>query len=110
MGALYSARKNSPASSVFAGSIDALAPSCADVAIVNISASTIDRLTDELHRVVKPTGLLILAGFTTDRTLAKVHPEKVFQLNDWLCWLCRPENLERNHALQTLQPFPGQWW
>ena len=110
IGALCSARKNSPHSCFFAGSIDALAPSLADVVIVNISANAIDRLTDELHRIIKPTGVLILAGFTVERTPARAHPEKVFQLNDWLCWLCYPESIELNQVRKALQPFPTQWW
>ena len=110
IGALSCARKHSPAACLFAGSIDALAPAFADVGIVNISSTAIDRLADELYRVVKPTGLLILAGFTTDRTPARVHPEEIFQLNDWICWLCRPEGIKSPQAPTTLQPFPEQWW
>jgi ribosomal protein L11 methyltransferase len=112
MGALDSARKHSPDSHFFAGSVDALAPSVADVVIVNIGAAVIDLLADELYRITKPTGLLILTGFTNDRAPAKIHPEKVFQLNDWLCWLCRPKNVElsQNRPQATLQPFPAQWW
>lgn len=108
--ALSSARMNSPDSYLFMGSIDALAPAFTDVVIVNISANAIDRLADELYRVVKPTGLLILAGFTTDRIPARVRPEKIFHLNDWLCWLCHPEGIERRQTQEALQPFPEQWW
>ena len=112
IGALDSARKHSPESYFFAGSIDALAPCVADVVIVNIGAAVIDLLAHELYRVTKPTGLLILTGFTNDRAPAKIYPEKIFQLNDWLCWYCRPKNIELSqHQLQaTLQPFPAQWW
>jgi ribosomal protein L11 methyltransferase len=110
IGALLCTQIHSPASHFFVGSIDALAPSFVDVAIVNISANTIDRLTDELYRVVRPTGLLILAGFTVDHTPARVRPEKVFQLNDWLCWLCHPQNLKLAQTKEALQPFPVQWW
>lgn len=112
IGVFRSAQKHSPNSYFFAGSIDSLVPSVADVVMLNIGASIIDLLTDELYRVTKSTGLLILAGFTNDRTPARILPETVLQLNDWLCWLCRPRNIDRNqHPLQrTLQPFPAQWW
>ncbi len=110
LGALSSTRQNSPDAYLFAGSIDALGPCSVDIVIVNISANTIDRLTDDLYRVAKPAGLLILAGFTTDRTPARIRPEKVFHLNDWLCWLCRPEGIQRRRTQEALQPFPEQWW
>ena len=111
IGVFRSARKHSPDSYFFAGSVDALAPSVADVVMINIGAGIIDLLADELHRVIKPTGLLILAGFTSDRIPARIYPERVSQLNDWLCWLCRPQNIDRKHLPQkTLQPFPAQWW
>ncbi|MBV9222853.1 MAG: 50S ribosomal protein L11 methyltransferase [Acidobacteriaceae bacterium] len=112
LGVFHSARKHSPNSYFFAGSIDALTPSIADVIMINIGASVIDLLTDELYRVAKPGSLLILAGFTSDRIPARIHPEQVLQLNDWLCWLCHPQNIDRNQhpPLRTLQPFPAQWW
>jgi SAM-dependent methyltransferase len=110
LGALPSARKHSHGSHFFGGSIDALVPALADLAVVNISARAIDQLADELRRVTKPTGLLILAGFTNDRTPARFHPEKSFQLNDWLCWLCRPLNIQPAQSQKALQPFPAQWW
>jgi ribosomal protein L11 methyltransferase len=110
-GALNCARAHSPESYFFGGSVDALAPGIADIAIVNIGAPIIDLLTDELYRVTKPTGLLLLAGFLKDRTPAKVRPEKVLQLNDWLCWVCRPEHIDLSHRPQgNLQPFPARWW
>jgi ribosomal protein L11 methyltransferase len=110
-GALQCARMHSPESHFFGGSVDALAPAIADVVIVNIGASIIDLLTDELYRVIRPNGLLLLAGFTKDRTPARVRPERVFQLGDWLCWLCRPEHIDLSHQPQgALQPFPAQWW
>ena len=112
IGALYSARKHSPNSHFFAGSIDALAPSVADVAIVNISARTIDLLTDELYRITKHKGVLILAGFTKDRTPARIHPSKIFQLDGWFCWLCHHKDIDlsSNQPQGKLQPFPEQWW
>jgi len=112
LGVFHSARKHSPNSYFFAGSIDALTPSIADVIMINIGASVIDLLTDELYRVAKPGSLLILAGFTSDRIPARIHPEQVLQLNDWLCWLCHPQNIDRNQhpPLRILQPFPAQWW
>ncbi len=112
IGALGSARRHSESSHFFAGSIDSITHSLADVAIVNISARIIDLLADELRRVSKPGGLIVLAGFTNDHTPTKISPEKVFQLNDWVCWLCWPEIINRStHQPQAaLQPFPEQWW
>ncbi len=109
-GAVHSARKHSVKSHFFVGSIDALAPAVADVVIVNISANTIDLLTHELHRIIRSAGLLILAGFTIDRIPVKIHPDTIFQLNDWLCWLCRPEDIFSVGPQANLQPFPAQWW
>jgi len=72
----------------------------------------IDLLTDELYRVTKPNGLIVLAGFVGDRTPTRIHPETVTRLNDWQCWLCRPESIQlsEHYPQATLQPFPEQWW
>lgn len=112
IGVFHSAQRHSPNSHFFAGSLDAFAPFTADVAMINIGAGIIDLLTDEIYRVAKPGSLLILAGFTSDRTPTRIHPEKVLQLNGWLCWLSHPHNIDRSqHPPQgTLQPFPAQWW
>lgn len=112
IGVFHSAPKHSPNSCFFAGSIDALAPSIADVVMMNIGAGIIDLLSDEIYRVAKPKSLLILSGFTGDRAPTRICPEKVLQLNDWLCWLSHPHNIDRSqHPVQgTLQPFPVQWW
>lgn len=112
LGALDSARQHSTTSYFFAGSIDALKESMADVVIVNISATVIDLLAAELHRVTKPGRMLILAGFIGNRPPTAISPEKTFYLNGWSCWLCRPEDIRISDAQRplALQPFPEQWW
>jgi ribosomal protein L11 methylase PrmA len=112
IGSLVSARQQSGNSRLFAGSIDAVAHSVADVVIVNISARIIDLLAGELLRVTKPRGLVILAGFTNGRTPVEIYPEDILQLNSWVCWICRPEGIKvgRHRSHTTLQPFPEQWW
>lgn len=112
VGSLGSARRHSGNSCLFAGSIDAITHSVADVVVVNISARMIDLLAVEIRRITKPGGLIILAGFTNDRTPAEIEPEDVLLLNNWGCWICRPESIkvDGRRPQIALQPFSEQWW
>jgi ribosomal protein L11 methyltransferase len=89
MNAVTSARQvcSSP---VFVGSADALCTASADVAVANISAHVADSLAGELNRVVKPEGLIILAGFIRENPPKRWVPQSFLQRGDWLAWICHP--------------------
>ena len=73
-GALQTARENfelnglTPA--LVAGSADCVANGWADVTVANISGTVLLSILDDLLRVTRPGGILILSGFTNDETLA----------------------------------------
>lgn len=77
-------------SPVFLGSADAIRTAAADLVMANISAHVIDALAAELHRITKPDGLLVLAGFVRENTPKQWKPEHVLERGDWLAWICRP--------------------
>jgi ribosomal protein L11 methyltransferase len=55
------ARHRIPAS--FTGSVDALRPAIADLAVANISPEAIVQLAPDLLRAVRPSGILLVSGF-----------------------------------------------
>ena len=77
-------------SSLFLGTADAMRTASADLVVANISAHVVDALADELCRVVKPDGLLILAGFIRENPPKRWVPEKLLERGDWIAWICRP--------------------
>ncbi len=110
--AIATARQTCPEAAAFIGSVDAIAPSVADVVLANISAKVVDLLAADLVRVAKPDGLVLLSGFIHERTPERFRPDRVFEQNGWLCWVCRPELVggESLAAGGAIQPFETQWW
>jgi ribosomal protein L11 methyltransferase len=110
--AIVTAMKTCPQALAINGSADAIAPFVADVVLANISAKIIDLLAAELVRIAKPDGILLLSGFIDDRKPERFRPWKVFEMNDWLCWLCRPElvGAGTSEGDRAVQPFETQWW
>ncbi len=76
---------------LYLGTADAMRTASADLVVANISAHVVDALTAELCRVVKPGGLLILAGFIRENPPKCWIPEKLFERGDWIAWICRPQ-------------------
>jgi ribosomal protein L11 methyltransferase len=73
----------------FVGSAAAVQSGRFDIVAVNISAAVIDSLAADLHRVVKPGGILLLAGFIEQNPPRHFQADEILQRNDWQCWVCR---------------------
>ena len=84
----------------------------ADVVIANISAPVLEILAADLHRVTRPEGILILAGFIQDKMPAGFAPERIFEKNGWLCWICRPSATHPVPEQQQarIRQFVENWW
>lgn len=95
-------------SSMFLGTVDAMRTTSTDVVVANISAHVVDALADELCRVVKPEGLLILAGFIRENPPKRWVPEKLLERGDWIAWICRPQ-LTPTTAGEPRRPR-AEWW
>ena len=71
-----------------AGSADILRPEAADVTIANISGTVLLYLADDLLRITKPRGTLILTGFPESEAPAfqRLFPTaESSALNEWRC-------------------------
>ena len=110
--AMQVTRQTCPTAALLLGSVDAVQSSAADLVLANISAKVIDALADDLLRVAKPDGLLLLSGFIQDRTPERFRPEKILERNGWLCWICRPELVpgDSPSSGRATQPFDACWW
>ena len=70
------------------GSADILRPEIADVTVANISGTVLLYLADELLRITKPNGTLIITGFPESEVSAfrKLLPNaEVSAINEWRC-------------------------
>ncbi len=106
-------RRHAPLAHVFVGSVDSISSGSSDIVVANISASVIDDLSDELNRVAKTDGWLILAGFIGDRLPRYFRASEQLRMNDWRCWICKPlmpQEGEKRPATVSIQPFPEEWW
>lgn len=94
---------------VFEGSADAVQTACVDLVLANISASVIDAMAPDLNRVAKPDGRILISGFVSNNLPHRFQPERVLELRDWQCWICR-----RDPVLAVMQTVPAphsrQWW
>ncbi len=71
-----------------AGSADALRTETADVTVANISGTVLLYLADDLLRITKPNGTLILTGFPQSEvpTFQKLFPNaELSAMNEWCC-------------------------
>lgn len=105
-------RKSAPNAFLFNGSVDAIASASVPLIIANISASVIDLLTYDLARISQPGATLILSGFIHGHGPNGFKPERIFNLNEWQCWICRPEliHLPPISKTRVVQPFARMWW
>ncbi len=75
---------------LFAGSTDALAHTSLDLAVANINASVLLSLADDLFRILRPGGQLILTGFpkSESRQVAKIFPpHSILEEDSWTCFI-----------------------
>lgn len=109
-GSLQQAKGSFPLIPLFLGSVDAIAASSVDIVIANISASIIDLLSAELARITRPSGAIILGGFTHHRLPVSFEPVNVSAKDDWICWITQPDRLVKGAEQQPVQPFQAVWW
>jgi ribosomal protein L11 methyltransferase len=96
---------------VFAGSADAVRCRFADIVVANISAAVIDHIAFDLWRVAKPRGIIIIAGFISEKVPQRYSPEKITERAGWLCWICHPEGIDRSINDETDRNFHSErWW
>jgi ribosomal protein L11 methylase PrmA len=101
----------SDAHPMFIGSADAIHDATADLTLANISARVIDTLAFDLNRITKPGGLVLLAGFIEENPPQAFKPERALHMNEWLCWICRPQTLnEAGEARLRVLSLSRQWW
>jgi ribosomal protein L11 methyltransferase len=81
-------RLNGLTPGLIAGSTECLRGAWADLVVANISGTVLLALFDELLRVLRPSGRLILSGFTEGEldTFRQLLPgAEVTALNEWRC-------------------------
>jgi len=98
--ALQTARENFQlnrlAPLLMAGSVDCLATQAVDVVVANISATVLLSFADELLRVKKPGGSLILTGFpvTEAARLQQLFQSEEMRADDgWCCLISRASQM-----------------
>jgi ribosomal protein L11 methylase PrmA len=94
----------------FVGSADAVRTGVADVTLANISARILDAIASELKRVTAPTGALLISGFIRGAEPARFKPDAVWEQEGWLCWSCRPQNIDAPEGGPGIMVHPQQWW
>ncbi len=72
---------------VFCGSPRAVRDRAADVTVANINAETLAGMADELRRVTRPGGVLVLSGFP-ERHIERIlepfgRPERLLEKREW---------------------------
>ncbi len=107
--AIEVARRHSRAH-VFLGSADALASSVADLVFANISARILDHIAADLKRILKPSGVLVLSGFIAERPPKYFRPMDQTVQGDWLCWVCRAEDISPDHQNADPNLHSPDWW
>ena len=78
---------------VAVGSADCVRTECADITIANISGTVILSILEDLTRITRPDGVLILTGFLTPEaeTFEKLlESRERLQLNEWSCVVTAP--------------------
>lgn len=96
---------------LFAGSAAAVRSGLADIVMANISAAVVDHIAFDLWRVTKPQGIVIISGFVCEKLPQHYRPEKILERAGWLCWICRPEGIDRSANDETDPNFHTErWW
>ncbi len=94
----------------FQGSADALASRCAELVVANITAAVVDLLAFELQRIAKPGGLIVVSGFIRENPPRCFVPAAVLSKDDWLCWICRPEDVTPLPQPPEGLSHRADWW
>ena len=78
--------------SLAAGSADCLGEAAVDLAVANISATVLLAIADELLRIVRRGGTLVLTGFPNDEATAVAETfgeGSLLQRDGWSCLIAR---------------------
>lgn len=94
---------------IFAGSVDAVRTSAADLVLANISANIIDALAPDLHRVAKPDAQIIIAGFIRAQVPQRWNPVRILEADEWQCWICGRDPVLAEESSPP-RSHPRQWW
>ncbi|MBV9611828.1 MAG: 50S ribosomal protein L11 methyltransferase [Acidobacteriaceae bacterium] len=76
-----------------AGSAESLATGCADITVANIDGTVLLSIVDDLIRITRPGGWLILSGFPEAEAGAsrELFPNaESFGIADWRCLVAKP--------------------
>ena len=101
---------NNPKVQGFVGSADCVRDQAADIVLANISARVVDVIAADLKRVMKPDGILVLAGFIRENTPKRFRPVTIREKGDWLCWTCRVADIDAMRGPPPPQLHSQQWW
>jgi len=106
--ALAVARRHFPGP-LFAGSADCFRTHSADIVLSNITGSVNDHIAFDLKRIAKPTGLIIISGFTQTAPVC-FKPQHILSLGDWECWICHPDDVTPPLPGTNPNEHKSQWW
>jgi ribosomal protein L11 methylase PrmA len=70
----------------FIGSVDAAAPACADVLVVNIGPAAVIEMKEDIVRVLRPGGVALLSGFEREDApdVQRAYPgATLYSKNEW---------------------------
>ncbi len=95
---------------LFVGSADGFPSSAADLVLCNITASVNDRIATDLQRIAKPTGRVVISGFTAPNVPTRFQPERILRLGDWQCWICNPGRIADSGAGDDPNIHNERWW
>ncbi len=97
----------------FVGSADAVRDGMATITLANISSRILDGIAHDLRRVTLPGGQIVISGFLRGSEPKRFTPEKVWEQDEWLCWLCRPEAIQSEGskgAHDEIVIHDREWW
>jgi SAM-dependent methyltransferase len=95
---------------LFVGSADALRTGIADLVLANISAKIVDLLAADLRRIVKPAGLIVLAGFLSEAPPTRFRPRAILKKGDWECWIAKPADIAVVDGAAGPAVHSEEWW
>jgi len=84
---------------VFVGSADGIRSDVADLVLANLSVKVLDVVANDLQRIAKADGLIVIGGFIHEKRPKSFKPWEGSRQGDWECWVCRPADI---HALENL--------
>ena len=95
---------------IFVGSADGIRDRTADLVLANLSIKVLDIVAHDLRRIVKPNGLIIVAGFLHENHPKKFKPWEISRKGDWECWICWPTDIQLSHDTSEPAAHTQQWW